>query len=313
MGRLQKFYLLSIIGIFVVSIYPMYMGVKVVRDYIMEGTVRTENYPKYIIPYTPICIALMIAVVIAPLIIKFFEKIAIYVISLISIITFFVCELWFENLVVFDGSTKTNVESWQAFMCYATPEAMQKTGNILLGEYSPSFKIHFYIISVVIILTVLNCIIRFAIMIKKRNYDKKKPLMLQAISTTIFIGLCIFACFTAFFRTGELQISFVSALLMSVFFIVFGVTFGIYMGSFLYKKRKMYSVIIPSFIAMITTIIMYIGELILLNGYLFQYGRGLMFDRLKIVPFAIIDIIVILSSGLITYFIMLKFSNKENS
>ena len=35
------------------SVYPLMMGVRVVADMLIQGSVLKENYPKYIIPYTP--------------------------------------------------------------------------------------------------------------------------------------------------------------------------------------------------------------------------------------------------------------------
>lgn len=62
MTSFKKYYLFSVIGVLIVSFYPLYMGVKVVSDIVRNGTVLAENYPKYIIPYTPISLAVIIAV-----------------------------------------------------------------------------------------------------------------------------------------------------------------------------------------------------------------------------------------------------------
>ena len=51
---LKKYYVFSLLGILLASIYPLYMGIKVGVDMIKHGTVFAENYPKYIITYTPI-------------------------------------------------------------------------------------------------------------------------------------------------------------------------------------------------------------------------------------------------------------------
>ena len=51
--QFNRYYLLSCIGVLIASYYPLYMGVRVISDMIIDGTVLKENYPKYIIPYTP--------------------------------------------------------------------------------------------------------------------------------------------------------------------------------------------------------------------------------------------------------------------
>jgi hypothetical protein len=50
-----------------VSIYPLYMGISVITKMVQNGAVPIEEYPKYIIPYTPIAIALIVGVLLIPL------------------------------------------------------------------------------------------------------------------------------------------------------------------------------------------------------------------------------------------------------
>lgn len=54
--RFNRYYLLSCIGVLIVSYYPLSMGVRVITDMIVNGSVMKENYPKYIIPYTRITV-----------------------------------------------------------------------------------------------------------------------------------------------------------------------------------------------------------------------------------------------------------------
>ena len=57
-----RFYLFSVVGTLLASAYPLYMGAKVVVDMLRNGTVNAEDYPKYVIPYTPISLAILLAV-----------------------------------------------------------------------------------------------------------------------------------------------------------------------------------------------------------------------------------------------------------
>ena len=157
----------------------------------------------------------------------------------------------------------------------------------------------------------MNVVCGFTKMLLEMNFTKKIPLIAQLISAVVFVGLCIFACFTAFYRNGTINISALSASLMSIFFIVFGVTFGIYMGSFFYGKRKFLAVVIPAMASIATTIAMYIGELILMGGKLYSFGSGFLFKPIGSIPFAAIDFIVILLSGAATYFIMSLINRKK--
>lgn len=105
---------------------------------------------------------------------------------------------------------------------------------------------------------------------------------MQAISGGIFLGLCILACFTAFFRNRQIQVSLISAVLMSIFFILFGITAGIYAASFLNGRNQWIFIIIPAVTASLMTTLMYLGEMILLNGHLYRFGRGFLFEGLGV-------------------------------
>ena len=302
-----RYWLLSCLGVLIASYYPLYMGVRVISDMIVDGTVQKENYPKYIIPYTPMCIAIIIGILIMPLCIKLFKRIALAGGAFIATAVFFAVELLFEQkVIVSTAETVSKLEDWQMFMCYVPPEGWgttyktQTAVDILMGDYNPAFKLHFYVIAVVLIVTILNCLYGFGQIIKNGDKKRMKSLILQSICSLIFLGLCLLACFTAFWRDGSIQVSPLSASLMTVFFVLLGVTFGVFTGSFLLGKRKMISVLIPSIVASAMTLLMYIGEMILLNGHLYSMGTGILFDSLPGIVFAPIDLLVILLAGCIT-------------
>lgn len=303
MTKFKKYYLLSVVGVLVASFYPLYMGVKVVTDMVQDGSVMAENYPKYIIPYSPISLAVIIGVLLMPVLMNYAKKYSLLAASVISLVIFFVSELLLESMVIVTTNATTTLESWQMYMCYVSPESTKtrtwRAVDVLIGEYSPTFKIHFYIISIVLIIALLNCIYGFARIIVTNNKSRLIALIIQSVSAAMFLGLCILACFTAFFRDGEITLSALSATLMSIFFIVFGVTAGIYTGSFLLNKKKILSVLLPSIVASCVTLIMYIGEMILLSGHLYRFGSGFLFDGFPGIVLAPIDILIIIASGCI--------------
>lgn len=305
MKTYTKFYLLSLAAVVTASVYPLYMGIRVVVDMLLLGTVYAESYPKYIIPYTPIAIALIIGTALLPLMFRLAKRFALLVGSAVSLVAFFASELLFESHVIVTATVTTTLESWQMFMCYVPPEGYATRTwtevDVLMGEYSPAFKIHFYFISVILILSIMNCIYGFAKMIKSGDKTRKRALIIQSVASLTFLGLCILACFTAFFRTGEITVSPLSAFLMILFFVVMGLTAGVYAGSFLLEKRKAISCLIPSVIASAVTMVMYIGEMILLSGYLYRFGSGFFFSGLGWLVLAPVDICVIVISGAICY------------
>ena len=300
-------YILSLLFVSLLSSYPIVMGINVLSAYFQEGYVNAAEYPKYVIPYTPIAFALILSIALLPLFVKLCKRFALFVTSLFGTGMFFLFEVLFEQITVFNGTGTADVGSWQAYLCYATPEAMRTQttiGEELVSRYNPSFKVHFYLIAILIVLAVIGVIYTFSKMVRDKDYNKKRPLIVQTVTVGIFVGLCIFACFTSFYRTGELHVSAISSWLMSVFFIVFGLNVGIYSGSLLYFKKPVLAHIIPALIAVGMTFIMYVGELILMGGVLFKFGTGFIFEPLGVCPFALIDIFIMLLSGIITYFIL---------
>lgn len=307
-----RFYLLSLFVILLGAAYPLYMGGVTLAAYIKQGYVSAGNYPKYIIPYAPISIALIAVALLMPTIYRLFKRRTLLAASILGTLVFALTELGFERIQVAQdpASLRLPLESWQYSLCVATPEVLKAIGQPLYAENNPAFKLHFYLIALVIILAVINVVWGFTKMIKEQDFTRSRPLTAQLISVSVFLGLCILACFTAFYRNGTLNISPLSAVLMSIFFVVFGVTAGTYLGSIFYGRKRVFSITVPSLAASATTFMMYIGELILMDGKLFIFGSGALFRPLGGIPLAVIDFIIITLSGVITYFLM-KLLNSE--
>ncbi len=314
-AKFTRFWLCSLAAVLAASFYPLLMGVRVVSDMLRDGTVLKENYPKYIIPYTPIAVAVILGVLLLPVFVRLLKRFAVLGSSVLSVGAFFGLEYLFEkNVVVTTAETVTKLEDWQMYMCYQPPGGWETTVTeykthtaveILMGKYDPAFKLHFYLISVVLILAILNCVYGFAQMIRTGDRRRKKALILQSVSAALFLGLCILACFTAFWRDGSILVSQLSAFLMSVFFILLGVTVGLFFGSLLLDRSRAVGLWLSAAVSAATTLVMYIGEMILLHGHLYRFGTGFFFDGLPAIVLAPVDILVILASGLIAFLLML--------
>lgn len=303
MSKFRKYYILILLLVLAASWYPLSMGAQVLGDMLREGTVRGEAYPKYIIPYTPISLGVIAGALAMPLLLKLRQRHALPAASALSLGVFFLSELLLERLVIVTTTVTTTLESWQMYMCYQPPGGYETRTwnevNVLIGEYSPAFKLHFYFISLVLILSLLNALYGFGHMLLTGDTSRKRALMLQSLSSLVFLGLCVFACFTAFFRGGELTVSPVSALLMCLFFLVFGVTVGIFLGSFLLEKRPLFSIALPALSASAVTLMMYLCEMVLLSGHLYRFGTGLFFRGLGPLVLAPADILLVLLSGVL--------------
>ena len=300
-------YLISLVLVFAAAAYPLKMGIFVLNKMAKNGGVPTEEYPKYVIPYTPIAVAVIIGVLLIPLLQKLTLKFDMLCGSLIALVVFLVTERYMETHVLVQTVEKVPLQSWQLSLCMVPPNRFEtrtwEAVDVLLGGYSPTFKIHFYLISLVIIISLLNSFYGFAKMIRSGDYSRRKSLIIQATTGVIFLGMCIWACFTSFYRGGELNVSPLSAVLMAVFFALLGITVGVFAASFTLGKRRMLSTVVPTLIAGLITILMYIGEMCLLNGNLYRFGHGILFDGLGAMILAPIDILIILASGATTHII----------
>ena len=319
--RFYRFWLLACLGVLLASWYPLSMGVRVVTDMLVDGVVLKENYPKYIIPYTPISLAVLAGVLLMPLWFRLCRKLALLGGGAVSTGVFFWLETLFERRVVVQTAEQvTRLENWQMFMCYMPPEGFGETVTeyrtqtaveILMGDYNPAFKLHFYIISLVLILALLNCFYGFGQILKHGGKQRLRSLILQAVCAAVFLGLCILACFTAFWRDGNIQVSSLSAVLMGAFFILLGVTAGVFAGSFLLGKPPFASVWLPAIISAVLTQLMYVGELILLHGHLYRFGAGFLFDGLPGLVLAPVDLLIVLISGALTALVFQLLNKKQ--
>jgi len=295
---------LSLAAVIVASAYPLYMGICVIIKMVQNGAVPLEEYPKYVIPYTPIAFAVIIGVLMIPLLQRISQKLDLLYGALISIAVFFVTERIMETKILVQTTELVPLESWQMALCYIPPEQYQtrtwEAVDVLLGGYSPAFKLHFYLISAVIIVSLLNAVYGFVKMRRTGDAGRKKALTVQTVTALAFLGMCIWACFTAFYRTGEMTVSPLSAALMALFFVLLGVTIGVFMGSFLLGRRKGLSVLLPALAALAVTAAMYAGELFLLSGHLYRFGNGFFFEGLGALVLSPADLLVILLSGAIT-------------
>ncbi len=304
MKKYRIFYLSSFALVAALSAYPLYMGIKSLINYFSDGYIVQELYPKYLIPYAPMCFALLITVALMPLFARLFKRFAQLASSVLGTALFLLSEVFFEGIKVLVGYERVEVESWQLGLCIMTPEAMEaqqalQQGKPIYVTNNNSFKVHFYIIALVVILTVIGVLYGYRKLILEGKKEISGALYAQTASVVTFVSLCVLACFTAFYRTGDIRISPLSAALTSGFFIIFGITVGVYISSFLIGKRKL-GTVIPAVSASLTTLVMYLGELLLMGGKLFIMGNGAFFEPMGSFPFAPFDIAVILISGIIT-------------
>lgn len=300
----RRYYFCSLIGAAAICFYPLLMGASVLFQTVKNGAVPLEAYPKYVIPYAPIAVSLLLGVLLMPLWQRLLRKADLLVGSAVSLAVFFITERLMETKVLIQTQELVPLESWQMSLCYVPPEQYEtrtwEAVDVLLGGYSPAFKLHFYLISVVILLSLLNWIYGFAKQARTGSRSRTRALAMQTATSLLFLGMCVFACFTAFYRSGELTVSPLSAVLMTIFFLLLGVTMGVFAGSFTLQKRAALSLWFPAAVAAAVVVCMYIGEAFLLNGSLYRFGAGFFFSPLGALKLAPVDLLTVLAAAGVT-------------
>ena len=318
----RRFYVSSLLLVVAASVYPIYMGMKIFLLYLAEGMISVEQYPKYIIPYTPMCIGLIFVTAVYPLLYRKWKQKVLPLASGLGILIFWAIEWAFEQIPVVEGYKTVPLDAWQLSLCIATPEVLQAIGEPIYAENNPAYKVHFYLIVMLIMLAVIRLIHGYTHMIREKDTAQKRSLLAQAVCVTLFIGFCILACFTAFFRNGTIYISPLSSVLTGGFFVLFGVTAGVYGATLMCAPAQATfgdemsgksaagkdsatgkgkgRTWLPSVIAMLTTTAMYVGELVLMGGELFRFGKGIFFEPLGVLPFSGCDLLIIAAAGGVT-------------
>lgn len=317
--ELRRCWLICLLIVLALSVYPLMMGLKVLHSVLFFGSISTVDYPKYVIPYTPISLAAIAGVLVMPWFVRRTRR-PVLTASLLALIVFFASEFALENVMV--GSN--TMAEWQTFLCIRPIEVfdpavtaseatftlrqpvLETEVGLLIGEYRPSIKLHFYMISVVLILGILSCCYGFARAAYTGDRRRIRLLIAQTTATTAFLALCVLACFTAFFRDGRLLVSPLSAGLMAAFFILLGVTAGLFAGNL----RQGTSPVLPAAVASLVTFLMYLGEMALLNGHLYRFGTGLLFDGLGALVLSPADVLIILLAGAICWLLLRRLTQK---
>lgn len=292
--RVKRFYWSALLVLIVLSSYPIVMGARVFVIHMMNGSIQPEDYANYVIPYTAVCLSILIGVILYPLISRL-KRFSIPVATMLTIILFLGIELYIESITLNSPEAQSTLQ-WQLASCIGTTAAMQAFQKL----YDNTFKIHYFLISFTIILLVIGIVYSYGNVMLSKDKERKNILRLQIVCTVLFIAFCIVANFTAFFREAVDYLSPLSSILTGAFFVVLGLTAGAYLAGFLTGRSSFVSVGLPSIGALMTTSAMYYGEYKLLNGVLYRFGYSQFFQPLPFTVVAPVDIMVILVSGGLT-------------
>ncbi|MCL2696184.1 MAG: hypothetical protein FWE69_07655 [Clostridiales bacterium] len=309
----KKNYFISLTAIVLASVYPLYMGVTALLAYLRDGGIIAEQYPRYIIPFTPISIALIVAVAFMPQLFKLLKRFAQLGASVLGLGVFVAAELALENTIIImenvpllDSASGLPLEYWQLALCreLTEAEAQQVVMTQVPGTVSPLAKLHFYLIAVLIVLSVIGVVYGFSRMIREGNREKRVPLWTQLAAVAAFVGVCIWVCFTGFYRTDGLNVSALTAGMNSLFLLLFGLTAGTYAGTLLTRQKPILARWLPAMIAFLATLAIYLGQFFVLGRQLYHIGPCFPFLPIFSTPFSAFDFGVMLLSGAVTWLIL---------
>ncbi|MCL1847557.1 MAG: hypothetical protein FWF91_06275 [Coriobacteriia bacterium] len=322
----RRFYFLSLAVLAVLSAYPLINGIQMAWISITNGALEPEQYVRYVVPYAAICVALLCFAALHPVFMRL-KRFAFPVGIATTFLVFFVVERFFETiqihvagmtlidtatLIPYPSNATATADSWQAALCIASPEMRWQSltyaslDNFYYVMDDSTYKIHYYLIALILITMVCGLIHGIARMLHLRSDDRAqaKPLFLQGISTAALVALCVFANSTAFFRQTAYIQTPLASLLTGLFFVALGAAVGVYVGSFLLERGRHLRLTLPVLLSLGITILMYVGESLMMKGNLYRFGTGWFFEGLPGLVAAPVDILVILLAGGLTWLVL---------
>lgn len=287
-----RFYLLTLGILLALSAYPLIMGLRLVFLQWQNGSIRPGDYARYVIPYTAICLSILITAALHPFLSRL-KKASVLTSTALAIGLFVLIELLMESIVINNPSIKSAV-SWQLFSCVYTPKAVMAFN----GVYDDSYKIHYFLVSFIMIALIVNVVCGYGKKVSGCPVNKVS-LNLQTAVAVLYVGLCVFANLTGFFRRPADVQPPISGLLTGLYFIVMGASAGVYLGSMLIEKGRLLAVWLPAALAVAVCGLMYMGEYLMLHDF-YRFGSGFFFDGLPGIALAPVDILVVLLSGVVS-------------
>ena len=330
----RRFYFVSLAVLLALSAYPIISGTRMVFLSALNGAIEPQDYAKYVVPYGPMCFAVIIFAACQPFLSKL-GRIAFPAGLTGAFGIFIAAEQVIERIQVHTAGMSlvdaaslsipgapvlpsAAVDAWQASLCIVSPLTRgQTTAYASQDQYfyvmaNNTYKIHYYLIALILIAMLCGLIYGAGRSLRGHDSSNTKPLILQGISTAALITLCVFANTTAFFRQAAAIQTPLASLLTCLFFIVLGTAVGVYTGSFLLRRGRRLGIVLPIFVSVTAVTLMYLGEAAMMEGDLYRFGTGWFFDGVPFIALAPADLLVILLSGAATWLILRTARQKEN-
>ena len=331
----RRFYALSLAALAALSAYPLINGARMAFLSLTNGSIEPWQYAKYVVPYTAICLAAILFAAFQPLLFKA-GRLAFPAGLAGAWGVFFAAEQFFERIQIHsagmslidpaslassgppEGFVSATADAWQASLCIILPPVIEQSSSYASSDRylyvmaDGSYKIHYYLISLVLITMVCGLVYGIGKMLRAGDRSGKKAIILQGVSAAALTALCVFANTTAFFRESQAIQTPLASVLTCLFFVVFGAAAGVYLGSFALRGGQLAGIILPAVTASAAVTLLYIGEAAMMAGRVYRFGRGFFFERfLPGLALAPVDIAVILAAGAAAWLILRAARKRE--
>ncbi len=311
----RRFYLISLGSLLLLSAYPVINGARMLALSLANGALQPGQLTRYVVPYAAICVALLLFAAVQPLVLRLRGRLALPVCTALVYGVFFAVEQVLENIQIRSNGLSSidgfhpapRLDMWQALSCYISPDAVKAAqlreqafigpGGFYYVVGNSAYKVHYYLISLILIVMACGFVYGLGKMFRDKDFSKKKSLALQGVSLGALAVICAFANLTGFFRTTAPIQTPLASVLTCLFFIVLGMAAGVYAGSLLLGRGRRLGLWLPAAVAALTSLLMYIGESVMMDGGLYRFGKGWFFEGLPGIPLAPVDALVILLSG----------------
>ncbi len=269
----KRTYAWCLAAVAALSAYPLFFGVRIAVLALVNGGIEPWQYARYVIPYTAVSASVLIAAAAAPLLLRL-GRWAAGAAALCGLALFFPLEYAMEQLTV-RGAAFQNAVLMQLASCIATPAARSALLLSLSGYLDGAFRIHYYLVSLLLIAMALGTVYGF--LRPRADARGRAAQTARLVCTAVFLGFCVFANFTGFFRTSTDLLSPLSAGLTALFFVVMAASTGVFAGSALPARLARAAPCCSAAAALAVCLVMYYGEYRMLGGRLYQLGVGAFF------------------------------------
>ena len=278
----KRFYFITAIILFGLSIVPFWHFSLLLLEYFFWG--RTEFNIIFIIPFMAVSASILLGFLLLP----FLKNISLckshIIILLFSTTAFSGLSLLTERIV-----------SLNEINILLRSRRMPLPGEVegLMAGIPVAIRIHYYIFSIILIISVLSWLYNFAQTRYANGRHGKRFLVIQAVATICYALAYFFVRVVQYENFAIRHITWGSVINAAVCFMLAAFFMGLFSSSFLKSK------IIPPLVSVLTGVLLYAAQYFMLDGQFYLYSESIFISFL-------LRILIVTIPGIAVY-LLLKF------